>query len=158
VSAGSGAPQYVHLIECLRVLAAKDALRGSVAWICHPDFIHACQLVDNTSNETTGVGLQIERRMLAEKPVDRLVGYPYYTTTQLGALSGVDSATSVILGAWQDCLIANWKGIEIRASDVAGTAFETDQLWVRGIARMDTNVRHLDSFLALVDVQQASGA
>jgi hypothetical protein len=42
-------------------------------------------------------------------------------------------------------LIGEWMGFEIMGSNVAGTAFATDQTWVRIITEVDSVLRHPES-------------
>lgn len=59
---------------------------------------------------------------------------------------------TMILGRWGDCVVGIRKQIEVISSNVAGTAFETDQTWIRAVMRWDMVLRHVESFQVLTGV------
>jgi len=75
-----------------------------------------------------------------------LLGFPYRTTTQLSITLGAGAASEIIFGNWAELIIAEWFGLELKASGETSDAFEKNQLWVRAIMEFDCGVRHPESF------------
>lgn len=130
---------YSNLVGQQLKVAEDDAMTGNLGYALTPAVLADIMLAENETN------LDIQRRILSEAPITQIMGFPYYTTTQLpsgaGALSG-----NIIFGNWADLLLGRWTSLMIRTSDVAGTSFEMDQFWIRGIMRADFAVRHGESF------------
>ena len=79
-----------------------------------------------------------------------LGGYPVYTTTQVSGSRVKGSGTTLtylVGGMFTDCVIGRKATLEIKASAEAGTAFETDQVWLRGITRSDFGLRHASAIV-----------
>lgn len=73
-----------------------------------------------------------------------LGGYPVYQSTQVSGtrVKGTGATLSYILGGmFSQCVIGRAGTLEIRVSDVAGTSFEQDEVWIRGISRVDFGVK-----------------
>jgi hypothetical protein len=76
--------------------------------------------------------------------LDGLFGVDNWVLTNILADSA--GASNVFFGDWQHLWIMQRQDIEILSSNVAGTAFQNDQTWVRGIARYDVGVAHPEAF------------
>ena len=83
-------------------------------------------------------------------------GIPLFFTTAIPInlnIGGTATHTNVYYGAWGEALIGQRKTLELRASDVAGNAFEFDQVFIRAIMRVDFNVRHAEAFYVMRGVR-----
>lgn len=76
--------------------------------------------------------------------LDGLWGVDTWVMTNI--LAGTAGSRFVFAGDWQHLWIMERQDIEILASNVAGTAFQNDQTWIRGIARLDVGVAHPEPF------------
>jgi HK97 family phage major capsid protein len=75
----------------------------------------------------------------------RIFGYPVYVTaniTETNTYGSTTTATYMFFARMNDVFIAERAGLELMASNVAGTAFASDQTWVRGIMREGLGIRH----------------
>lgn len=72
-----------------------------------------------------------------------LLGVPVWAFSNL-----VPSGNSgqIIYGDWQYLVLAERQDVEIMASNVAGTAFQNDQTWIRFIYRYDVTCVHPEAF------------
>ncbi|GAC1649782.1 MAG: hypothetical protein NVS9B11_22940 [Candidatus Dormibacteraceae bacterium] len=76
--------------------------------------------------------------------LDGLFGVPTWVLTNvLGQAAG---AKNIIFGDWQHLYIMLRQDVELLTSNVAGTAFQNDQTWIRMIARYDVGVAHPEAF------------
>ncbi len=78
----------------------------------------------------------------------RLLGWPVYVTTNIpeNITKGSSNTTSyMFLVRMQDVFIVERAGLELMATNVAGTSFASDQTWIRGIMRVGFGVRHAAS-------------
>ena len=74
-----------------------------------------------------------------------LMGYPVYVTanlTETNTKGNNTDCTFLILSRMADTMIVERAGLELMATNVAGTAFASDQTWIRGIMREGFGVRH----------------
>jgi HK97 family phage major capsid protein len=76
-----------------------------------------------------------------------MLGYKFATTTQIPINLGSGDKTELYMANWSDLLIANWVGMTLLASQEAGTAFATNQTWVRMVTDVDVGVRRPESFV-----------
>ncbi len=76
--------------------------------------------------------------------LDGLFGVPTWVLTNI--LAGSSGSRNVFFGDWQHLWIMERQDIEILSSNVAGTAFQNDQTWIRGISRYDVGVAHPEAF------------
>lgn len=87
-------------------------------------------------NITRGAGDVIQRE---------LNGYKVVTSSQISNTRST-SKTYVILGAFQDWIIARFGVMEFLTTNTGDTAFQNDQTWLRAIQIMDAGPRHSASF------------
>lgn len=87
-----------------------------------------------------------------------LCGYPYRTTTQIPTNltkgTGV-SLSELYFGDWSQFIMASWGGLELRASQETSDAFAKDMTWIRAITEVDLQIRHVESFAVMADIQTA---
>lgn len=76
--------------------------------------------------------------------LDGLFGIPTWVLTNI--LAGAANSRNVFFGDWQHLWIMERQDVEILSSNVAGTAFQNDQTWIRGITRYDVGVAHPEAF------------
>lgn len=131
--------------------ANVDVGDGSTAWILHPRDKNAFRSLQDGN----GAYIFASGALVAgETPVPKqLLDYPWFTTTQV-TKTGSPEETDVFFGHWKDVIVAMRKTIEVVASDVAGTSFETDQTWIRCIMRLDVALRHPESVAIYTDVRK----
>lgn len=76
--------------------------------------------------------------------LDGLFGVDTWVLTNI--LAGTAGSRNLFAGDWQHLWVMERQDIEILSSNVAGTAFQNDQTWIRGIARYDVGVAHPEPF------------
>ena len=81
--------------------------------------------------------------------LDGLFGVPIVLTN---ILAGTEGSRNAFFGDWQHLWIMERQDVEILSSNVAGTAFQNDQTWIRGIARYDVGVAHKEPFYVVTNV------
>ena len=105
-------------------------------------------LKDTTNNRIMyGYGLRDLRgapRLDGSAILDGLYGVDNWVLTNI--LAGSAGSRNVFFGDWQHLWIMERQDVEIVSSNVAGTAFQNDQTWVRGITRYDVGVAHPEAF------------
>lgn len=105
-------------------------------------------LKDSTNNRVMyGYGIRDERgqaRPDGSAMLDGMFGVDNWVLTNI--LAGSAGSRNVFFGDWQHLWIMERQDIEILSSNVAGTAFQNDQTWVRGISRYDVGVAHPEAF------------
>ena len=146
---GSGAvPDWVNPWPQMRYeLAVDNALRGKLGFVFHPAISNVLRKLRNPyfSGDTGG---EYPLLPLTDPQIGAAIGYPFAETTQLPinlVASGSSNCTEIYFGNWLEVLIGEWMGFEILASNVAGTAFATDQTWVRILTEVDSALRHAES-------------
>ena len=126
------------------MLADANALKGNVGFAMHPN------VKRNLSKVRVGGSTTIDGQFVLNPANDaqlaNLLGYPFETTTQIPITINTDE-TEVYLANWADLLIGQWVGLSIMASQEAGTAFVTNQTWVRMVTDVDVQVRRPESFV-----------
>lgn len=141
-------------------LAVDNALRGRLGFIFHHAVRRALRKakVPQFSNDAGGYPLipaVIMASMAGDNALAEAIGYPFRVTSQLPVnlvVGDKSNCTEVYFGNWEDLLIGMWGGMTILASNVAGTAFATDQTWIRIILNVDVAVRHEASFCLCNDL------
>lgn len=96
------------------------------------------QIRGNLSGAANGAG--VNRSSL----LDGLFGVPTWVLTNI--LAGTAGSRNVFAGDWQYLWVMERQDVELLSSNVAGTAFQNDQTWIRGIARYDVGVAHPEPF------------
>jgi len=76
--------------------------------------------------------------------IDGLLGIPTWAFSN--ALGQAANSRSVIFGDWQYLYVMLRQDVELLTSNVAGTAFQNDQTWLRMICRYDVAVAHPEAF------------
>lgn len=154
VTLGSGngdTPDFDDLADMAYRLDADNVPSMGRAWIAHPRIANTLRKIKAA---TTGDYIWGDPAAPGDPPT--VWGYPIYFTTAIPvnlAVGGSSDCTNLYFGSWPEFVIGQRKTLELRASDVAGNAFEYDQVFVRAIMRVDANVRHTGSFEILKGVR-----
>jgi HK97 family phage major capsid protein len=135
-------------------LAVDNALKGKLGYVFHPAIrrlLRKLKITNFSGDPGTEPLLPavVWASMTGDNAILQAIGYPFRMTTQIpvNLVAGNSSnCTEVYFGNWEDLLIGMWGGMTILASNVAGTAFATDQTWIRVILNVDVAVRHEESF------------
>jgi HK97 family phage major capsid protein len=150
LGSGSGAlPDWVHPWPDMEYeLSLDNALRGKLGYVFHPAIRRTLKKLRNPyySGDTGGEYPIIP---VTDKIIADILGYPFEMTTQIPVTLTVgesSNCTEIYFGNWAELLIGQWTGFEVMASREAGTAFTTDQTWVRILAEVDFAIRHVESF------------
>lgn len=75
----------------------------------------------------------------------KLFGWPVYVTaniTETATKGTLNTASYLFFCRMADVVIVERAGLELMATNVAGTAFASDQTWIRAIERVGFGVRH----------------
>ena len=147
---------YDNLQDMLTELDKDNAARGAMGFVMPP------QLRGTFSKERDDSGGSgLGRPLFMFNPTfeaqrfgftEQLIGFPYRTTTQLRTTFSSNTQAEMIFANWNEALIGMWGGLDIRASQDAGTAFQANQTWIRIIQQVDFAVRHEESFCYSNDV------
>jgi len=153
IGANGGDFTFDHYADMEYELEADNALRGSLAFITHPKIVSKLkkQKVAQFSGDTGGDYVVVP---MADNKIEEITGYKWLTTTQLptNLTKGTSTdCTEVYFGNWQELIIGQWGGLEIKASEDA--AFANNQLWIRVIQEVDIAVRHPESFCLCSDAR-----
>lgn len=123
-------PKWAQLLGAIEDIDVANAYVESCKWWMHPT------QRSKVAQATGDTNLDVERRSLTGGMPRELLGHEFYTTTQFSATS---DAGSMVFGDPAMILVANFKGLEVRVSDVADDAFKKDETHVRLIQRFDTH-------------------
>jgi hypothetical protein len=144
----------------LALMQANVPFDASMAWFCSPrtwdeiaqfkDLALRYQLESLTGGNVSqypayGNYPEGEEGSIKGSVQGRLLGYPVYVTANIADTNtwgNVATASYLFFARMNDVFIAERAGLELMASNVAGTAFASDQTWVRGIMREGLGIRH----------------
>jgi HK97 family phage major capsid protein len=166
LTAGSGAPltSLDFAVEMEDKLAQANALRGKLGFAFNPAVRKILRKIKVPQYSGDAGVLPIVQFLgaiaegsgyMSDKALQDALGYPFAWTTQIPknlTAGSYTDLTEIYFGNWEDLLIGQWAGLRIMASDVAGTAFASDQTWLRVILECDVAVRHPQSFCLCNDV------
>jgi HK97 family phage major capsid protein len=142
---GTASPTFDSFYDMRKTLAMKNALRGKLGFIFSPEVTNLMAKL-KVAQFTEDTGGQYIASPLTDAQMSRFIGYPFRETTQIPIDLGTGHETEIYFANWAECIIAQWAGFEIMASQQAGTAFAADQTWVRIITELDAGLRHPESF------------
>lgn len=164
---GSGAllTNMDFAVEMEDVLAQANALQGNLGFAFNPTVRKILRkikiphysgdagtqpLVAFLASIATGSGY------MSDKALEDALGYPFAVSTQIPknlVKGSASNCTEIYFGNWAELMIGIWAGLRIMVSDVAGTAFASDQTWLRIIMEVDTALRHPQSFCLCSDAK-----
>ena len=97
-------------------------------------------------------GFPILNPLMTEKALSDMLMLSIAHTTQIPAITGgTANDRRVLVGDFKEFKVGYWGGIQLASSDVAGTAFEKNELWIRVFVDMDTLVAHTSAFEMAID-------
>jgi len=140
-------PGWEQIYDMEGKLADANALRGKVGFAFHPNFKRNLSKVRVAAHTAGTYDADFVLHPISDAQLTQLLGYPFKTTTQIPVNLASNTETEVYMGNWADMLIGQWAGMTLLASQEAGTAFATNQTWVRMITDVDIAVRHPESFV-----------
>ncbi len=153
VTALNAVPTYAILSATLkRVEVEKVAKNPTWAWVFSPREKHTLRLLEDDVGNLIFAGPGPYQQAAGGASPATLLNYPWYATNIIAA--DANSETRMYFGQWQDVVVGMRKSLEILASAEAGTAFQTDQTWIRAILRMDVVLRRPESMEVLSDVRE----
>lgn len=131
------------LIAFTQKLRKADSLVGNkLGWALTPDKLEEIEIMTDATNQP------IVRRSIDSGALDRIRGFPYATTTQMGT-TGVNT---VIFGAWDMATFFQWfGGFVLRRSDVSDNALDNDTTRVVLRAYCDVGVEQPTAFCVASD-------
>lgn len=125
---------------------------GGRAWVMNPVLRRELgQLVDGNSrplldslNTWAGDSVPMQRLLL---------GYPWHMSNTVTKVCGPSQdRTRLFLVDWNDFIWASWGTMELAASNVAGAAFENNQMFIRILSEHDYALKHAVSAAVLDDI------
>jgi HK97 family phage major capsid protein len=161
VHGGATNPSWEAMYELEGVVEDANALRGRLGFAMSPKIKRLMSKLRETGATANADGF-LQTIPMTSPQITSILGWPFQTTTQIPNNLGAGSDESeVYFGNWADLIIGMWGGMRLKASDEAGTAFASDQTWVRAIMDVDAGIRRAESFAigtTVNTVTAASGA
>lgn len=145
IGTNGGAPTWQSVLDLIAELEIDNA--EGRAFLTNPKFVKKARGTVRVSST--------DSRMIQEAP-NELAGYPLASTNQVpsnltkGTASGVCSA--LIFGNFSDLLLAYWSGVDLLLNPYETTAYAKGRVLVRAMRDVDINVRHAESFAAILDI------
>jgi HK97 family phage major capsid protein len=138
--------------------ANVDTEGGSMGFLTRPIVVQGLKMerVLHYSGQTAGKGYVITPAIMSDAELADRVGVKFAKTTQVPTSgSGDTKVTSVIYGDWSKFLLAMWKGLDIRSSDVASdssnNAFIQNMIFIIAEQEYDCVVTRPDAFCKVTD-------
>jgi HK97 family phage major capsid protein len=157
VAIGTNGGDFTFIIahKMVTKVEAANGLKGSLGFIMHSNAKSRMmqERIKQFSAQTDGsyVNLPMTEAMLREH-----LGYNFQVSNQIPITltkGSNDFVSEVYFGNWQEMMIGQWGGLEFKATQEAGTAFETDQTWIRALMEVDIGLRHPESFCIVEDAE-----
>jgi len=126
---------FDKLVNHVQKIRGANALMGNPGWVISNAALTALWQVKDPNDNTQPT----ERRVLSDGPIDRILGFPYYVTTQKSA------ATDMIFGNWNDLIVGQWGGMVVATTNAVG--FTTLTNHIRTHMYVDLGIRHPESFV-----------
>jgi len=138
-------------------LSVDNALRGKLGFVFHPAIRRRLKKlkIAQFSGDLSGEYILAP---FSDAQLEAYLGYRFGMTTQVpvNLVKGTaNNCTELYFANWAELLIGQWAGFQILASDQAGTAFASNQTWIRIIADVDIGLRHAESFCLCSDAKIA---
>jgi len=135
----------------------EDADYAASGLILHPRVKSGLkrERVAQFSGDTEGQPLV--NPLMSDKVLADLLGLVFAATTQITkadthGTSGASCAKTIV-GNFAEFVMATWGGLQLKSSDQAGTAFETNELWLALFVDLDTMVKQAGAFKILTGCQ-----
>jgi HK97 family phage major capsid protein len=153
-----GLPNFDTFTDMEYEVSVKNALRGNLGFVFHPAIRRLLKKL-KIAQFSTDAGGEYVIAPFSDAQLEAYLGYKFGMTTQtpVNLKKGeATNCTEIFFGNWAEVLIGQWLGFEILASNVAGTAFASDQTWVRIISQVDIALRHAASMCLCSDAKIAA--
>jgi HK97 family phage major capsid protein len=138
-------PSWEGLYELEGLLEDANALKGKLGYAMSPG---SKRNMSKLRHGVAAVGDQggafMHTNPMTAPMITAMLGHPFQTSTSIPNTSG--ETNQVFFGNWADLLIGMWGGLQLKASEEAGTSFVTNQTWVRAIMDVDIAIRRVESF------------
>ena len=140
-------PSWEAMYELEGVVEDANALRGRLGFAMSPKIKRVMSKLRAAVAAVDDQGGNFMQTMpMTAAHITAILGWPFQTTTQIPNTLGSGDKSEVYFGNWADLIIGMWGGMRLKASDEAGTAFTSDQTWVRAIMDVDAGIRRQESF------------
>jgi HK97 family phage major capsid protein len=140
-----------NMIDLEREIAIDNADMGALNYMVNAKTVAALKKLKATSGEYLWSTDPIAGRSGTPGSIN---GYPVLRTNQVpGNLTkgtSVGIASALIFGNWNDLLIGEWGVLEILPNPY-GTGYAAGTIQIRAMQTLDIQVRHPESFAAMVD-------
>jgi len=108
---------FNKVVAFITKLRLANALNGKLGWALTPNKLEELEIMVDASNQP------LMRRAIDGGSLDRIRGFPFATTTQMGT-TGINT---LIFGAWDQATFYDWfGGMLMKRSDTADTALDND--------------------------------
>jgi len=148
-------PSIDDLYNIMYQVELDNADDGALGWAMHSRSWNTLRQIKNANGDyvlTTNPLGNVDGKRGPVKGM--LLGAPFATSNQIPInLGGATDESRIYYGNWADLVMAQWGGVELLASQEAGTAFANNQTWIRIVQLIDVGVRHGESFSVCSDVR-----
>lgn len=145
VSMSSG-PTWAKVLEIVARVQATNGDVGAMGWVGNP--WTRKKMMQTTKETSDAAGGYIQNDPIT------LAGFPFRTTSNL--LGDPDPSPPVagelIFGAFSSLLIGIWSEFDLLMNPYEGTAYSKGNVMVRGMATIDIQLRHAESFITVEDM------
>jgi HK97 family phage major capsid protein len=157
LGANGGLADFDTFTDMEYELSVDNALRGKLGFVFHPAIRRRLKKlkIAQFSGDLSG---EYVLAPFSDAQLEAYLGYRFGMTTQVpvNLVKGTsNNCTELYFANWAELLIGQWAGFQILASDQAGTAFASNQTWIRIIADVDIGLRHAESFCLCSDAKIA---
>jgi HK97 family phage major capsid protein len=137
-------------------LEDENALKGRLGFIMSAKVKRKLKKIRIPQYSGDTGGMYVMPPVITDQMVRDMIGYPFFTTTQIPTDLTKNSGTSlseVYYGNWADLLIGLWGSVEILATNIGGDAWAQGSVEVRLMQSLDVCVRRLKSFCFCNEVE-----
>jgi len=122
-------------------------------WIGNPRTKHQLRTLKDADGRV--IYVQGKNTDAGNRTMDSLYGVPAEWTNQVAkTVSSAATESFMVGGNWNDFIIGDsTEGLRIEATDVGGSAFRDDQVWIKLVKRVDCALIHPESFIKIQDIQ-----
>jgi HK97 family phage major capsid protein len=140
----SGAdPTWAQVVSAVTSVKAQNAGFGSLGWALG-------SYEEGKLKQTQKIaGSNYPEFLINDETPGMLNGYPYLTSSQIGANLGTSPASVnglILFGSFDQVITAFWGGVEILLNPFESTAFTKGNVQIRALIDADILIRHAESF------------
>lgn len=140
-------PSWEAMYELEGVVEDANALRGNLGFAMSPKVKRTMSKLRAAVAAVDDQGGNFMQTIpMTAAMITAILGWPFQTTTQIPNTLGLGTQSEVYFGNWADLIIGMWGGMQLKASEEAGTAFVSNQTWIRAIMDVDCGIRRAESF------------